>query len=753
MGYNAAYTSSFWSLDGVAWRVDILIRDHSGDPVEIRLDADRPVVIEWQETKVYDSACPSLCTVKVVSETDRQMIGLMAADALCEVYRNNALYWMGKIDDCVYEEPYSYRRNYVTEISFSDFGCLNRYRFTMSGRSYLGEILVDILGSAELSNLPLSPDFRIQTDSANAFNYYGIKIDTDVFGPGECSKLEALERVLKPFGLRLVQINGTLHMHDLEYMCTSEASDFMSELPVVWQGTDARIQGSECFGRYKVSAKEDHKEVLADLFDGLTLPEGILGAGRYYAKMEEDDDAYRDAFWIHPIPYSNNDKASVLRGGVADVTPGAIDCKDRFVFERIRCFDSNETDPILSRFEKDLGSDTTPQTTHPGEPIIRIETGMIPSVQDRDDYRLRVNLDFLLSPKRVPQIEAGGFNYEGRGETKYKKWKDNLLIVLVPARLEAVDANGDVVARYCNESGRCWYSPSSDHTFWLAYYNDDLDGTPLEEWATNRPYLVPDRDYYSRRADGEYVPLPPIPCRLRLTIKNSVYISHTAEGKSVLSNFNSLIRWQAYKNASVTLVKSGATDDGELWEKEICWGDCLYDTDEFTEEHDFFVVQEGVPPSAKGIITDGEGNAMTSFYANGTDATLLRHRANSLARQLGMTRPMLSGTASLTPGFAVFTEASTAGRFLRIGSVQDLHAGTEMITLLNITPDFPSINAPKYSFSWSSPVCVLRDIPYRYDWSDEVCVQTTVPDHYTFTWSGPVCAYINIAIELEWEEF
>ncbi len=744
MSYNVAYTSSFQSLEGVAWRVDIYMQDHAGDPTVISLDSESPVVIEWQETKVYDSVCPSLCTVKVVSETDRQMIGLMSASALCVVYRNDSEYWKGLIDDCIYEEPYSYRRNYVTEISFADFGCLNRSRFTMSGRHSFYEVLYDILGSTDLF-LDVNRSFSIQTADNEGFDFNAILIDTDMFSAGEgCSKYDALERLLKPFGLRIIQLNGFLYLHDLEYMREHNAAQSVS-----WQGTDARIKGSECFGRYKVSAKEDAEEVLADLFGDLTLPEVILGDGRYFAKMKDDDDVYRDAFWIYPRPFFNNVKASVLRGGVADVTPGKIDYKDCFAFERIRCYDVNDMGQGPIYFEKDLGSDTTPQANHPGEPIVRIETDMIPSVPDRDDYRLRVNLDFLLSPKRVPQIEADDSNYGGN--ISYKKWKNNLLLVEVPAKLEAVDSNGDVVASYSNINRR-WYQAPISVQFFLAYYNDDLDGTPLDEWVTNRPYLVSDSDYYGHRAGGEYVPLPDIPCKLRLTIYNAVYISHTAGGRDILSQFNSLIRWQAYKNASITLVKSGVAD-GNLWEKEISFGDFLFDTDEFTEEHDFFVVQKGVPPSAKGIISDGAINAMTSFYANGTDATLIQHRVFSLCRQMGVTRPMLSGTARLTPEFAVFTDANTEGRYLRVGTIQDLHGDTEQITLLNISPDDPAITAPKYSFSWSGPVCALRDISYRYDWSGPVCAKTTVPDHYTFTWSSPVCAYINIAIELEWEEF
>ena len=757
MSYNVAYTSSFQSLEGVAWRVDIYMQDHAGDPTVISLDGESPVVIEWQETKVYDSVCPSLCTVKVVSETDRQMIGLMSASALCVVYRNDSVYWKGLIDDCIYEEPYSYRRNYVTEISFADFGCLNRSRFTMSGRHSFYEVLYDILGSTDLF-LDVNRSFSIQTADNEGFDFNAILIDTDMFSAGEgCSKYDALERLLKPFGLRIIQLNGFLYLHDLEYMREHNAAQ-----SVVWQGTDARIRGSETYGTFNISANLDNETVLADLFEHLAMPtDPILEDGSYAAMMWVENESTNEgsgqrAYRVYPVPWYNNDRAAVLRGGVAEAVHELLDHDDRFVFERARVLsfaDSSLYQGITIPYDpdKDLGSYTTPHSASSASEIIRIETDPIPLVPNRADFLLRINLDLLFSPKKVPQLDPSDYNTPSTGDnhTKYKFFQANLRKVYVPVKLEAIDNHGNAVKHVHNHQWIDGPAGFGDMELW--YYSDN-SGTPLEEWVTNKHWAGA-IERYKKRKDGEYIPLPDIPCRVRLTVSNAVVgvVGTDYNSAAYLSYFDPIIRWQAYKNARITLVNAGWTDEDT--DKDLSVGDVQPDMDEYSEEHDLLVFEKGVPPSAKGLVTDGGMNAMETFHSNGSDGTLLQLRLESLRRQLFPPRPVLSGTARLTPEFAVFTDANTEGRFLRVGAIQDLLADTEQITLLNITPDDPAISAPKYSFSWSGPVCALRDISYRHEWSSPVCFKTTVPDHYTFTWSSPVCAYINIAIELEWEEF
>ena len=159
MAYSTAYTARFTSIDGVQWGVDIDIDDSTITSTEIILDRDEPVTIEWPETTLGDAVQPSLCTVKVVNDTDRQMVPLMLGNARCSVFRWGELYWRGLIDDSVYEEPYSYQNSYVTEITFSDLGILRRREFIPGGIMTLRDIVGGMAEQAGLSlaNISLIP--------------------------------------------------------------------------------------------------------------------------------------------------------------------------------------------------------------------------------------------------------------------------------------------------------------------------------------------------------------------------------------------------------------------------------------------------------------------------------------------------------------------------------------------------------------------------------------------------------------------
>ncbi|MDO5316959.1 MAG: hypothetical protein Q4F82_12790, partial [bacterium] len=148
MSYQPAYTTHFRSLDNTLWDIVIYINDYEGRPLEIKLEGDEPCVIEWQETGKLDVVQSSTCTLRVSNEKDRQMVQLMDhPDTAIMVSRNGKWYWFGHLDDAVYEEPYSFTQGYVTELTFSDFGILNRIQFTLKGKQSVEAIVRDCLDS------------------------------------------------------------------------------------------------------------------------------------------------------------------------------------------------------------------------------------------------------------------------------------------------------------------------------------------------------------------------------------------------------------------------------------------------------------------------------------------------------------------------------------------------------------------------------------------------------------------------------
>ena len=124
------YKGEFFSIAGVLWRAEIWQDAEEKYATIGRLDfpADDPLVIEWGETDKLEPVQSSKATLTVVSRVDRQYKDLYTVDTgsiRMDVYRDNTLYWSGTLDTELYEEPFSYEKEYEVTLTFSDFAVLD----------------------------------------------------------------------------------------------------------------------------------------------------------------------------------------------------------------------------------------------------------------------------------------------------------------------------------------------------------------------------------------------------------------------------------------------------------------------------------------------------------------------------------------------------------------------------------------------------------------------------------------------------
>ena len=751
MSYQPAYHTSFDSIDGHRWSIVISINADDGetiDDMEISLEGDEPCVIEWAETDKQDVVQASTCTLRVSNESDRQMMQLMTRrDAVVSIGVGGHHYWFGHLDDSIYEEPYSFVEGYVTELVFSDFGILSRKPFTLTGRQCVWDIVADCLEltSSTVVNYLTSLKHPKEQTPVKLKDLY---INADRFradgdGWGEfTSKREALEEVLRPLGLRIIQKKGEIWVYDIEWM---RDHDELHE-PVCWKGTDAYLHGSETYGWYEEAFEPDAEETLAedsikedlenqpvptryraDYYDepsddwdvGFYIwLEGVTGTGEHYGTKR---------FKTRPFLTSGTDTGHAWRV-YCQHTPG----------QHVQIPPHVLSNPFVYWPVSD------PQGIGPvAESIFAIKTAYIPYVPDAAQFQLRVNLDLLLSPKQNPFEETARWNlvsdYGGFSPSQYKTyWTDDLVRVYVPVKLELLDDNEDVVMHYVNmyalndpyhrlpcPIGKGFWKtgPAADFgEMMLAYYNDGHETTALEGWATNRQTMPNTRlhqpSLYAKRDQGEYVPMPPQAGRLVLTVSNCVYCP-----AGIISEVQKKIRWHLLKDAKITLVKANTVDDGIPT-------DTVYDRDAFDQHGDktsetlqACTWKQGVAPSARGLYFNKQGIVYEQFLKLGRPfaRTLGEHRLLDHVDQTCYPQPVLSGTAELNTEFIAYTDASTPGVFLVTAQRQDLHLGTEEVTMARIA----GINGFVYESRWSCPVCVQEDITPRYShaWSCPVCAQ------------------------------
>jgi hypothetical protein len=224
--FRKIYSGEFVSRRGVAWRCDIL-RDQDAAPEEVgelTFPADEPLVLSWEDTDKYEPICSSTATLQIESPGDRTYVGLYSiqpGSVRLDVYREGALYWSGTLDPEFYEEPYERLDHYDVSLTFSDFGILDRLKFSLTGTVTLEGIVRYILGETKInyhgidyntySSTYLSDGTtRATLDklSLPAANFY----DED----NEPTKLEdVLKDILQPLALRIIQRAGKIWIYDL----------------------------------------------------------------------------------------------------------------------------------------------------------------------------------------------------------------------------------------------------------------------------------------------------------------------------------------------------------------------------------------------------------------------------------------------------------------------------------------------------------------------------------------------------------
>lgn len=732
MSYTVAYTSTFYSVANVKWRVDILTTGTSVTET-IDLDYDRPISIEWVDTNKADAIQPALLTVRAINSKDRQFAKLLGDWlAKAEVYRNDRLFWTGMIDDAIFEEPYSYAANYVTEISFSDFGPLKRRDFTLEGVQSIHDIIVHCIDKVGLAGILTSPMISLQAKGVQA-SLGNMFVNTDVFrGDDEWYPkcYDVLEQALQPFGIRIVQNDNRVLLYDIERL-----ENIGTPVRIVWKGTDAVMSGSECYSQFAVELSPEAKEEVIDgnLDDFLDY---WPGEDMYVVQHEYDYDdliALRyDGFSLSfrtYIPHIENKVVLNMQEGWYFRSHSMVDDADYTgIMRRAYCYRRSSGDFV------NVLKTSTPYLTSAMDWLFKCNSMYVPLVSDAGSFQLRVNLDFLFSINRnpiqnkmfMPGNDVDPANWNGIG------------YFIVPAKLELIDGDGTVLYHYRNmrtlgateritilpKSQRGWVAGDAPWgSFGLQYYKDGLEENPMEGgFVTNSQSIEDDISYRigldTVRTDGEYASMPPAAGYLRLTVSNGIMVKD-----NILTNpytgYDPFVCWQMYRNPKVTVVRNNMKDDAIKNEKvvESDWeGDIL---GKFSTSPKIGTYHKGMAPSSLSLIFDQYGAAYESFTKGGLTDSLEHIRVVDFYGQYISVHISLDGTAELTTSLGPMTDASTSGNFLPMMRNIDPRSDTMQIRMeqIRIEPD------PHYYFAWSNPICAKEEELYGYEWSDPVCAK------------------------------
>lgn len=379
--YHLRYEGSFLSHSDVSWKVQIFQVAEEAFPEvgELRFDAEEPLVVEWEDVKKQGTVQGSTLTLQLDSPSDREYVHLYTISprgVQVRVFRQKVLWWVGVMDSELYEEPYERENHYTVTLTFSDFAIADRLLLDKSGTFTLQNLLFSLFQRGALFTQSLTAailfEFQKRLDTSlisatlpdedeAAMTPDRIAVSANSFKEGDDdSEPEtlrgALEKVMQPLGLRLVQKAGKLWLYDLNGLY-----QFAPRRAVTWNGAEQTLSVDAVAPAVSIKFKpEDEDAVSPDVATPLLYKGGCAGTGdptnaEMVSIKRGDNDWHAEFEVFNGHRYANTGASEFGLGFalLADSTLGSgpASIHHRAAFARIvQCFSGERKDFVLWRF-------------------------------------------------------------------------------------------------------------------------------------------------------------------------------------------------------------------------------------------------------------------------------------------------------------------------------------------------------------------------------------------------------------------
>jgi len=726
MALGVRYRGAFPSKSGDIWRVDILQEGYGGtQPGALHFPSDCPVEIEWSETDKLDPVQGSCATIKIISDSDRKYIDLYTVEVgavRADIYRNGILYWSGTLDTELYEEPYSTTYGYDVTLTFSDFACLDRLDWTESGLVSIHAMVARCLERCGINYGGIQKFISTSAysyDGAAALSLEELYVNQENFTDEDgvpMTAREVLEEILKPFALRIVQKAGLVYIYDLNALSVIPPS------ALEWGNSDdAVLAADKVYNNVKVtfSPYGDAEMMKGTVEEDPTQTDenGTL----IYQNYHKNDYGTLDSLPGFRLHYDLTHESNM------EVSNGA-----RF-FQINSIYSGQDDTGVIASFkfghsavaeEDGASSKVTHRLITPADcgtipngnvntcTIIKCPKAYLGYVSYlRGSYKLRVNLNLLFDVRYNPFESEGDYNDNASWRSGLFNWskhdgpfqnmQDWCNFGYIPIKLTLEDANGNALYHYrnrsimessrCEQTGNIWVAGAASWgEAFLCYYDfdDRKSKTGFGGWKSNKQSIGYYRDDLPEKwksiDDGEYLPLPPCGGYLVLEIGKGV---HQFDYKREIKNIYKFCRWIAYKEPTITLCKKNYKEAETEDIEDMAWLNRAAKEELEIETVIGTVTQNHGVPNAKGQIFKASGEAYSKFTRAGVEDRLERLLIGTVYSQYATRHDTLSGTAKLLPGFGIYTERATEGKFMLLSEVQDCKEDESVIKMAEFSED------------------------------------------------------------------
>ena len=722
------YKGTFLGKDGTVWTAVILQESEAAFEAVGALDFPDSIPLEicWQDTSKEDVICGSVATVKVVSPGDRtyeDLYSIEPGNIRLDVYREEALYWSGCLDPEFYEEPYSYAANYDVNLTFSDFGILNRLSYTAVGMISFYDIVIDALSRSKINYTALNQSLiSTYLESGTRATLDKIKVRSENFYDEDSvamSLADVLRGILQPLALKIVQKVGNIFIYDLNGLYSSS-----NGMTVEWCSDDQRMGVDKVannaivtFSVYPAEA-EDQEIVYEDSYSEnmVNLTSDSPSDGEYYSyypgydlELEGNDNGH---------DYNNIDFTIFLSDRGSGLAGKHYQAK---YFHILPMLGGDESSGVAMWFYTGgHGALTTGWPKRKVTPnglgaqveLMRTHKIYLPKLDDYDaaGYRIRVSLDLLLDPRYNPFNDAS----QNNEEDNYKKVESDAVNVLIPVKIQLYDESGTVSYHYSNkevyasespkhgELGRllgAWDAGAADYDSCRLHWYDETQlnkGTGILGWKTNRHCSsVPKANLYptfKALESGQYIPYPPDGGYIEVIVYAGFEI-YNGEGNSKTTDLLKLMRWGLLKDPRIEIIKNGKLMS-VLDAEDVEYTGVLNPKakNEISLETICGTMDSRPYPNAKGLIYDASTNIPIQRMCRADRINQIEQLLiGTLYSQFASRKTVVSGTSVLkvpAPVLLWYKEQSQAGkRFVSTETIERMREAESEIKLVEFSPD------------------------------------------------------------------
>lgn len=694
------YFKEFYDVEGVKYRVEILQESPQPyEPQEVELASD-PVTIEYPEVKKIDPVMSSGATLRLISMSDRQFVDLYSVEACTirmDIYRAGGLYWSGTLDTELFEEPYAYESRYVTSITFSDFGVLDRLTWEDKGLKTLGEV-VDICLSAsqiEYSEIVRYVSTTIPNVEGSIFENCLLSLENFFDENGEAwTYREVLEEVLRPFALQLKQKNGKIYISDLNSLASLSTQD------VQWLNADAMLGVEPTYNKATIRFSPYSEAVL---FDGTFDEEKIIpntnasGVSKVSVGLPDTDFNGFDFYYTEPYTEPIEVQKLILQNNTRlfRIRPENNGSKDVGIMWGIRPTDNN----WIGNEVKHSSFDTLLVVV----PII--STPKIPIQSGLAEHLLKISFDVLLDVRNNPFANGEGAN-EAKNWERLNDWANYGFIF---AKLLFYARDGRVFS-YTNyamlKNANSTISPSitkegswveGDHgRLYLSYYNQGnrKSSTGFGDWQTNKQTIgLSSKDIpksISLNIEGEKIPLPPTSVgEIQLIIYSDFDARDNASpaDPTIAIDVANITRWMLYRNPKIEIAsESGKTIEVEdiitsAWINKFAEEELPIDTYIGTSS-------ERTPMARGAIISAKDYSTITAFERAEVTTSLEKLLIGTVYSNYASRKNTLQGTIKLIAENSVLSDKSAVNsRYIIVSASENLEQATSEIKMAEFAED------------------------------------------------------------------